>query len=114
MCIRDRYTFVVPREAVEYYGEQFANHPVGSGPYILASARQNYRYEYRVNPQWVVTGRPLPAIRRIVTSVVGDPSTAWLMFLSGQLDLVDVSREQWDSIITVSYTHLEEKAKWHR
>ena len=37
------YTFVVPREAVEYYGEQFANHPVGSGPYILASARQNYR-----------------------------------------------------------------------
>lgn len=94
------YTFVVPREAVEYYGEQFANHPVGSGPYILASARQNYRYEYRVNPQWVVTGRPLPAIRRIVTSVVGDPSTAWLMFLSGQLDLVDVSREQWDSIIT--------------
>lgn len=94
------YTFVVPREAVEYYGEQFANHPVGTGPYILASARQNYRYEYRVNPQWVATGRPLPAIRRIVTSVVGDPSTAWLMFLSGQLDLVDVSREQWDSIIT--------------
>lgn len=94
------YAFVVPHEAVEFYGAQFANHPVGTGPYILATARQNYRYEYRLNPQWAASGRPPPRIPRIVDSVVGDPSTAWLMFLAGQLDLVDVSREQWDSIIT--------------
>ncbi len=109
------YAFVVPREAVEFYGAGFVNHPVGTGPYVLASARQNYRYEYRANPKWAETGRvetmpadaptpdagkPLPLTARIVDSVVGDPSTAWLMFLSGDLDLVDVGREQWDSIIT--------------
>lgn len=109
------YAFVVPREAVEHYGAGFVNHPVGTGPYVLAEARQNYRYEYRANPKWAETGRVetmpaeaptadagkrLPLIPRIVDSVVGDPSTAWLMFLSGRLDLVDVSRDQWDSIIT--------------
>lgn len=109
------YAFAVPREAVDFYGAGFVNHPVGTGPYVLASARQNYRYEYRANPKWAETGRVetmpagaptpdagkrLPLIPRIVDSVVGDPSTAWLMFLSGRLDLVDVSRDQWDSIIT--------------
>lgn len=109
------YAFVVPREAVEFYGSEFVNHPVGTGPYLLAEARQNYRYEYRENPKWTEAsrvermpadapssdaGRRLPLTKRIVDSVVGDPSTAWLMFLSGQLDLVDVSRDQWDSIIT--------------
>lgn len=109
------YAFVVPREGVEHYGAGFVNHPVGTGPYVLAAARQNYRYEYRANPKWGETGRvetmpagaptpdagqPLPLIPRIVDSVVGDPSTAWLMFLSGKLDWVDVSRDQWDSIIT--------------
>ncbi len=109
------YAFVVPREAVGFYGKEFVNHPVGTGPYVLAGARQNYRYEFRENPKWKETGREefmpagaptsdagrrLPLVPRIVNSVVGDPSTAWLQFLSGQLDRVDVSRDQWDSIIT--------------
>ncbi len=109
------YAFAVPREAVEFYGGEFVNHPVGTGPYVLASARQNYRYEYRANPRWAGPGRvetmpanaptpdagkPLPLTPRIVDSVVGDPSTTWLMFLSGKLDLTNVSRDQWDSIIT--------------
>jgi oligopeptide transport system substrate-binding protein len=104
------YAFVVPREAVEFHGAGFVNHPVGTGPYVLAAARQNHRYEYRANPRWAETGRvetgpadagrPLPRVASLVDVVVGDPSTAWLMFLSGQLDMVDVSRDQWDSIIT--------------
>ena len=109
------YAFIVPREAVEFYGSEFVNHPVGTGPYVLAQAKQNYRYEYRENPKWAETGRAefmpsnaptpdagarLPLTKRIVDSVVGDPSTAWLMFLSGDLDLTDVSRDHWDSIIT--------------
>ena len=109
------YAFAVPREAVECYGAGFGNHPVGTGPYVLAAARQNYRYEYRANPTWAETGRgdampanaptpdagkPLPLTPRIVDSVVGDPSTAWLMFMAGGLDTVAVGREDWDSIIT--------------
>ena len=108
------FAFAVPREAVEAYGREFLNHPVGTGPYVLASARPNYRYEYVRNPKWAETGRtdsippdapapyagrPLPLVPRIVESVVGDASTAWLMFLSGQLDLTSIPRDNWETVI---------------
>ena len=31
------YAGIVPREAVEYYGQEFSSHPVGSGPFKLLS-----------------------------------------------------------------------------
>jgi ABC-type transport system substrate-binding protein len=108
------FAYAVPREAVETYGREFLNHPVGTGPYVLASARPNYRYEYALNPKWAETGRadaippdapapwagrPLPLVPRIVESVVGDASTAWLMFLSGQLDLTAIPRDYWETVI---------------
>ncbi len=51
------YACAVPREAVEYYGREFVNHPVGSGPFVLKSWRRNYRVEYERNSKWGGTGR---------------------------------------------------------
>lgn len=116
------YSFAVPREAVEYYGKEFVNHPVGTGPYILKSYRQNYRYEFVKNPKWAETGRidryptgapagtapqlladagkPVPFIDRIIQYVIEDSTTEWLMFLTGQLESSGVSRDNWDAVIT--------------
>jgi len=116
------YSFAVPREAVEYYGKEFVNHPVGTGPYILKSYRQNYRYEFVRNPKWAETGRidrypdraapgtdpqlladagkPVPFIDRIIQYVIEDSTTEWLMFLTGQLESSGVSRDNWEAVIT--------------
>lgn len=116
------YAFAVPREAVEFYGREFVNHPVGTGPYILKRYRQNYRYEFVRNPKWAETGRddrypshgapdddpslledagkPLPFIDRIVQYVVDDSTTSWLMFLTGAFESSGVSRDNWDAVIT--------------
>ena len=116
------YAFAVPREAVEYYGTEFVNHPVGTGPYILKAYRQNYRYEFVRNPKWAETGRvdrypesapegedpslladagrPIPFIDRIVQYVIDDPTTQWLVFLTGQIESSGVSRDNWDAVIT--------------
>ncbi len=116
------YTFAVPREAVEFYGTEFVNHPVGTGPYILRSYRQNYRYEFARNPKWAETGRvetypahgepgdppelladagrPIPFIDRIVNRVVDDVTTSWLMFLTGDFESSGVSRDNWDAVLT--------------
>lgn len=116
------YSFAVPREAVEFYGKEFVNHPVGTGPYILKSYRQNYRYEFVRNPKWAETGRadaypdsapagtdpqlladagkPVPFIDRIIQYVIEDSTTEWLMFLTGQLESSGVSRDNWDAVIT--------------
>jgi len=119
------YSFAVPREAVEFYGENFVNHPVGTGPYILAKWKSNYRIEFIRNPKWAETGRvelypsdgpesaraaglledagkPLPFIDRIVQYVVDDPATTWMMFLTGQFSYSDISRDNWDAVITPS------------
>lgn len=117
------YSFAVPHEAVEYYGADFVNHPVGTGPYKLHSWKRNYRIEFVRNPKWAETGRvelypsegteeqraagllkdagkPVPFIDRIVQFVVDDQTTTWMMFLSGQFSFSGISRDNWDAVIT--------------
>ncbi len=119
------YAFVVAREAVEYHGLNFVNHPVGTGPYRLVEWKRNSRIEFVRNPKWAETGRvetypdtaseeqkrrglgepagrPVPMIDRVVQFVVDDQTTAWMMFLSGQLDSSAISRDNWEAVITGS------------
>ena len=117
------YTFAVPCEAVDFYGADFVNHPVGTGPYVLKSWKKNYRLEYTRNPKWAQTGRierypaegspgdvaqgllmdagqPLPLIDRVVQYVIGDTSTLWFMFLRGQFEMSGISRDNWNAVIS--------------
>ncbi len=117
------YGFVVAREAVEYYGGQFRNHPVGTGPYVLEDWQRNYRIEFARNPKWIETGRQevfpalggpgddeqglladagkaIPFIDRSVEFIVSDPSTRWLMFLTGRLGTSGITKDNWDAVMT--------------
>lgn len=116
------YVTAFSREAVDYYGTDIGQHPVGTGPYILDSWQHNYRLEYVRNPTWQETGRrdefptsgteqfrrdglladagkTLPLTDRIVDYVVMDPATRWLMFMKHQLDASDVARDNWDAVL---------------
>jgi ABC-type transport system substrate-binding protein len=117
------YSFAVPREAVEYYGKKFVNNPVGTGPYELVEWRRNSRIEFYRSPKWKETGRvetyptngtpeqvssgllrdagkPIPFVDRVVQYVIDDTTTSWMMFLSGQLGVSAISRDNWDAVIT--------------
>ncbi len=117
------YAYAVPREAVEFYGSDFVNHPVGTGPYVLKEWKKNYRMEFVRNPQWQNTGRierypdqgapgdweaglladagrQIPFVERIVLSVVDDSSTMWFMFLRGDFEMSGISRDNWNAVIT--------------
>jgi ABC-type transport system substrate-binding protein len=117
------YAFAVPHEAVDFYGQDFVNHPVGTGPYELVDWRRNSRIEFVRSPKWAETGRvelyptngtpedveagllkdagkQLPFIDRMVQYVIEDSTTAWMMFLSGQLGSSAISRDNWDEVIT--------------
>lgn len=118
-----QYAFAVPREAVDFYGKEFINHPVGTGPYVLHSWQRLYRAEYRRNPKWAETGRrdlypsegeesdkaagwladagkPIPFVDRIVEHVIEDGTTQWLKFLRGELESSGVSRDNWNAVIS--------------
>ena len=117
------YACAIPHEAVRYYGEEFLNHPVGTGPYILKSWQRNYRVEFVRNPVWGRTGRtdrypehaeagdaaeglledagqPVPFIDRIVQYVIDDASTQWLKFVAGEVESSGISRDNWEAVIT--------------
>jgi oligopeptide transport system substrate-binding protein len=118
-----QYAFAVPREAVEYYGQDFVNHPVGTGPYRLKSWQRNYRVEYERSPKWAETGRvetypdqpgetsdeaeglmkdagkPLPLADGLVDYVMEDQTTQWLKFVNGDLESSGVSRDNWNAVI---------------
>ena len=117
------YAYAVPREAVACYGNDFVSHPVGTGPYILDTWVPNHKLVFVRNPVWKASGRtdaypetgsaddarrgllddtgqPVPFIDRIEQHVVGDPSTQWLLFLDGQLDMSGISRDNWDAVVT--------------
>lgn len=121
------FAYAVPREAVEYYGADFVSNPVGTGPYILKSHIHNYRLEFARNPKWRETGRVdsypstgefqdaanglltdagrhLPCLDRIVQYVITDASTQWLLFLSGELAVTAVTRDNWDAVVNPDRT----------
>lgn len=111
-------TSIVPREAVEAYGEQFSRRPVGTGPFILASQddwkpgvklvltrNPNYRVELYPSEHMPedkqfgfheAAGKKLPLADRIeVTFYVPDPPM-WLDFEQGKLGYVQVPAEYFD------------------
>ena len=102
------YTGVVPREAVEAYGQRFGSHPVGSGAYRLVKWRRNHTMEFELNPAWPGWSSEADSgslgegarVGRIVYSVIDDPSTQWLMFLKGELDfLAEITQDYRDAIL---------------
>ncbi|MFA7230685.1 MAG: ABC transporter substrate-binding protein [Victivallaceae bacterium] len=104
------YASIVSRRAVEYYGESFPEHPVGSGPFRLAEWIRDYRLimdrnqEFRkeffvqaANP--ADRNRPLPFLDRIVCYIIKQPLSAWLLFLQGELDQSTLDKDNLDAVV---------------
>lgn len=108
-CLAMPYTAAVPREAVEFYGDSFRDHPVGTGPYMLETWRRNYALRFRRNPAWRGwnAGRDGSGVPFdfLFFPTIDDPSTQWLCFLSGELDLQgEIPRDNWDETVTADGT----------
>jgi ABC-type transport system substrate-binding protein len=115
------YWFAVPgltgamaREVVETYGADIAAHPVGTGPFRLASWRRASRIELVRNPNYrerffeaepaegdeqaqamarELEGKRLPLAERIQIDVIEEAQPRWLAFVNGALDQLEVPGE---------------------
>ena len=104
-------SFVVAHEAVSYYGADFMNHPVGTGPYVLKNfSMQDSTLVYHKNPtfrdkffpteasdeyQYMLdeyAGKKLPFVDKIVVSILPEVHPRWLQFQGGQIDTIEVSK----------------------
>lgn len=115
------FSAVVPREAVDAYGQEFAVRPVGSGPYRLLdfnSARATLlRNEgFRREPFSLAAegfaparqgglglerleGRIPPFTDRIEVEFIAEDAARWNAFIAGELDFVKVPVSQFDQVL---------------
>ncbi len=87
-----RYCSVVPHEVVDYYGNEFRSHPVGTGPFkfkrwvegVKLVLRKNKHYFERDNQ-----GRQLPYLEAVAITFLPDKQSEFLQFAQGNLDLLN-------------------------
>ena len=85
------YASVVPHEAVEYYGDDFRSHPVGTGPFKFQYWKENVKLVFRKNPNYFecdATGERLPYIDAVSISFLIDKQVAFLEFIKGKFDFM--------------------------
>jgi oligopeptide transport system substrate-binding protein len=103
------YTFIVAREAVEFFGKEFLNHPVGTGAFILPKFDQSNLIVYTRNPKFrdkfypsegeegddkrgllADAGKKIPFVDRINVHIVVESQPMWLSFMKAKNDLIHV------------------------
>ena len=85
------YASVVPHEAVEYYGDNFRSHPVGTGPFHFQYWKEGVKLVFRKNPNYFerdAAGERLPYINAVSISFLIDKQVAFLEFIKGKFDFM--------------------------
>ncbi len=109
MSVSDLFNGVA-REVVDFYGDKIAEHPVGTGPFRLASWRRSSMIVLERNPAYrerlwdaqpaaddaegqaiaaKLRGRRLPLLDRVEISIIEETQPRWLSFVNGEHDFVD-------------------------
>ncbi len=85
------YAYIVPREAVEYYGDDFRKNPVGTGPFQLKLWREGEKLVLRKNPKYFEfneQGERLPYFEAVSITFIADKQSEFLEFLLGNIDFL--------------------------
>lgn len=112
------FTFAVAKEAVEKYGKEFINHPVGTGPFVLPVYQQSNKITYTKNPTFrkklfptgaseqfkeieaANKGKTLPLVEKVIVNLMKESQPRWLNFQKGRIDYISVPKDNFDSAIT--------------
>ncbi len=103
------------REVVEAYGDKVGEHPVGTGPFVLAQWQRSSRIVLARNPGYrevfydehppegdsaparrlqaiaaQLKGRRMPMIDQVVISIIEEPQPRWLSFLGQEQDIAEI------------------------
>ena len=111
-------TAAVAREAVDYYGDDIPNHPVGTGPFRLKRClkssfielekNENFRKEYYPSEgepsdssagYLKDAGKQLPLADKVVLTVIEEDQPRWFLFMQGKIDLCSIPQENYGQVL---------------
>jgi ABC-type transport system substrate-binding protein len=104
------FTGALAREVVEAHGDKVGEHPVGTGPFLLAQWKRGSRITLQRNPRYrevrydeqppadnaravaisqQFKGRRLPMIDEVQIAIIEEAQPRWLSFLNGEQDVLE-------------------------
>jgi len=106
-----QYCSVVPHEAIEKYGADFRQHPVGTGPFRLGMWKEGVKLVMLKNEHYFETGpdSPLPYLDAVAVTFIVDKQSAFLEFIKGNLDFISGIDASYKDELLTSYGDLRPK-----
>lgn len=99
-----QYCSIVPKEAVDKYGNSFRSHPVGSGPFQIVAWEEGQALILKKNPKYFEkdsNGVSLPYLDGVSVSFFDSKATEFLEFQQNRLDFInDIEASFKDEILT--------------
>ncbi|WP_299334446.1 ABC transporter substrate-binding protein [uncultured Psychroserpens sp.] len=103
-----KYCSVVPKEIVDFYGNDFRSHPIGTGPFKFKRWEENLKLVFRRNDRYFEkdkTGQALPYLEAVAITFLPDKQSEFLQFAQGNIDFVSgLDASYKDDILTASGT----------
>lgn len=115
------FASVVAREAVDKYGKEFLNNPVGTGPFILEKPSdwvRNSKITLKKNPTYRTdlypsegmpgdaekglladAGKQLPLVDKLVFSEIVEDQPRWQNGLKGNFDWFEIPKDNFDNAV---------------
>lgn len=115
------FTWPLAKEVVDYYGEEFGNHPIGTGPFAYDHENSIVGNQHVLvrNPYWrgakypsfagdnakakgllAPAGKDIPFIDSIVYYVIEESQPQWLKFMNGELDYSSIPKDNFSQAVT--------------
>lgn len=104
-----KYCSVVPHEIVEYYGSEFRNHVIGTGPFCLKYYYEGEKIVLHRNPHYFE--KPLPYLDAVLVSFNPSKQDEFFSFIKGEQSMMIGLDPSFKDNLLTSDGHLREQFK---
>ena len=97
-----KYCSVVPKEIVEFYGNDFRSNPIGTGPFKFKRWEENIKLVFRKNTDYFQKdsiGNSLPYLESVAITFLQDKQSEFLQFIQGNLDFVSGLDDSYKDVV---------------
>jgi len=99
-----QYCSVIPQKAIEQFGPDFRNNPIGTGPFQFKLWKEGEKLVLVKNPEYFEKdkkGNPLPYLDAVAITFINDKQSEFLQFLKGNIDFISgLNSANKDELIT--------------
>lgn len=97
------FAYVVPKEIVEHYGEDFSSHPIGTGPFRFYRWQEGQSLILHKHPIYFekdAQGQALPYLDAVEVSFMSSRLSAFIEFVQDKLDFIgDLDNSYKDEVL---------------